>query len=69
MEVELVEPLGSEIYVHGRVGGRRVVARLGPERTVEAGEKLRLAPDPAHLHFFDAATGLALRPSTAGVAP
>jgi multiple sugar transport system ATP-binding protein len=68
IDVELVEPLGSEIYVHGRVGERRVVARLSPENRVEPGEKLRLAPDPEHLHFFDASSGAALRPSPADVA-
>jgi multiple sugar transport system ATP-binding protein len=62
MDVELVEPLGSEVYVHGRVGDRRVVARLAPEGNVEPGAVLRLAPDAAHLHFFDAASGITLRP-------
>ncbi len=68
LDVDLVEPLGSEIYVHGNVGSKRVVARLGPERPVEPGMKLRLAPDVAHVHFFDAASGVALRPSAHTVA-
>lgn len=68
LEVDLVEPLGSEIYVHGNAGARRIVARLGPERPVEPGTRLRLAPDPDHVHFFDAASGVALRPSVHAVA-
>ncbi|MFN8177987.1 MAG: sn-glycerol-3-phosphate ABC transporter ATP-binding protein UgpC [bacterium] len=67
MEVELVEPLGSEIFVHGRIGSHRAVARLAPDSTVELGARVRLAPDPAHLHFFDAHTGISLRPSSPGV--
>ena len=68
MDVDLVEPLGSEIYVHGVVGSKRAVARLGPERPVEPGTRLALAPDPAHVQFFDAASGVALRPSAHPVA-
>jgi len=69
LEVDLVEPLGSELYVYGTIDGKRVVARLGPERAVEPGTRVLLSPDPAHLHFFDAANGLALRPSAVDVAP
>ena len=67
VDVDLVEPLGSEVYVHGRVGSRRVVARLEPDSVVEPGTQLRLVPDAAHLHFFDAATGITLRPSPSRV--
>jgi multiple sugar transport system ATP-binding protein len=65
--VELVEPLGSEIYLHASVGEVRMVARLGPEATAQPGDTVNLAPDPARLHFFDGASGVALRPSVANV--
>ncbi len=62
--VELVEPLGSEIYLHASVGqGQRIVARLAPDSRVEPGNEVHLAPDPRHLHFFDGASGASLRPS------
>jgi len=61
--VELVEPLGSEIYLHGGVGDRRLVARVGPEHTVQVGDRVRLAIDLARMHFFDGETGVALRPT------
>ncbi len=60
IDVELVEPLGAEIYVHGRIGARRVVARLTPEHDVAPGSKLHLTAAPNQLHFFDAASGAAL---------
>jgi sn-glycerol 3-phosphate transport system ATP-binding protein len=56
MQVDLVEPLGSESVWHGRLpDGTAITARLpggqGPEAT------LRLAIPPAALHLFDAETG------------
>ncbi len=65
--VELVEPLGSEIYLHGRVGERPLVARIGPEHPVEVGKTVKLALDPARIKFFDRESGLALRPSVSSV--
>ena len=50
--VELVEPLGSEIYLHGRVGDRRMVARIGPNHPVEVGDQIRLAMDLRPHSFF-----------------
>jgi ABC-type sugar transport system ATPase subunit len=74
MEVELVEPLGAELYVHGRLGDRPVVARLSPDHAVAPGATLRLAPDLAQLQFFDASSGVTLshappsRPLPTGIA-
>jgi multiple sugar transport system ATP-binding protein len=67
VSVELVEPLGSEIYLHGRVGDRRLVARIGPDHPVRVGDQVRLAMDLAHLHFFDGESGVALRPTPSQV--
>jgi len=67
VDVELVEPLGSEIYLHGNVGGRALVARIGPDHPVQVGERVRLAPDRNRLHFFDGASGVSLRPSSKSV--
>jgi ABC-type sugar transport system ATPase subunit len=49
---EVVEPLGSDVFVHGRVGGEEVVARLPGNTHVRTGERLALAVDPAELHLF-----------------
>ena len=54
--VEVVEPLGSEILLDMRVGESPMVARVDPGLRVSAHERVRIAFDPAKLHFFDAAT-------------
>ena len=68
VEVELVEPLGSEIYLHGRVGDQPLVARLGPDHPVQVGDRIRLAMDLGRIHFFDGESGAALRPAPSQVA-
>jgi multiple sugar transport system ATP-binding protein len=59
-EVELVESVGSDVYVHLAVGGQRLIARLSPETAIREPGRARLWLDPARLHVFDAATGRAL---------
>jgi sn-glycerol 3-phosphate transport system ATP-binding protein len=60
--VELVEPLGSENLVHARVpGGAMIAARLQGASPLP-GATLRLAPDPLHVHVFDAGDGRRLDP-------
>src|SRR4051812_29837773 len=53
--VEVVEPLGSEILLNVRVGDSPLVARVEPSTRLAAHERVRLAFDPARLHFFDTA--------------
>ncbi len=61
--VETIEMLGAERLIHGRFGGSpggslftvRLDATLTPPRV---GETVYLAASPAHLHWFDAQTGL-----------
>ncbi len=71
MVVETIEMLGAERLVHGGLGGApadgsggvatsalftvRIDAMLVPP---QVGQTVRLAAAPAHLHWFDAATGL-----------
>ncbi len=64
--VEVVEPLGSEVMVHGSLAGGSgepvaITARLEAGARPAPGEELRLGFDPAAAHVFDAATGEALR--------
>jgi multiple sugar transport system ATP-binding protein len=55
-EVELAEPLGSEVVVHARHGGLILIAKLGPQRVPELGARIELELDPEALHLFDAAS-------------
>ena len=58
--VEVVEPLGAEILLNVRAGGAPIVARVEPSTRVNVQEKVRLALDPARVHFFDASTEAAI---------
>jgi ABC-type sugar transport system ATPase subunit len=53
---EVVEPLGSDVFVHGTVQGEEVVARLPGTVHVAPGERIPLVVDLAELHLFDSAT-------------
>jgi sn-glycerol 3-phosphate transport system ATP-binding protein len=59
LEVDLIEPLGADTLVYGRITGdgtTRVTARLPAARRVDHG-RLPLRYAAAHLHWFDAASG------------
>jgi sn-glycerol 3-phosphate transport system ATP-binding protein len=59
VEVDLVEPLGSDTLVYGHIGdanGTRVAARLHASLDARAG-KLPLRYDLAQVHWFDPASG------------
>jgi multiple sugar transport system ATP-binding protein len=58
MEVDVVEELGADAYLYGRitfsgnVSGQSIVARAGVSNPPERGKRVRLHPQPEHLHFF-----------------
>jgi sn-glycerol 3-phosphate transport system ATP-binding protein len=58
LQVELVEMLGAERLVHGRIGGAGFTLRMpSSEVPPRVGEPLRLQPTAEHLHWFDSGTG------------
>ena len=59
-EVDVVEALGTESFVHCTVAGSPFVARLPGAARPARGEKLGLAVAPEDVHVFDAAHGRAL---------
>ena len=67
--VEGIEPLGNEIFVHGRAGEHRATARVVPQPLPQPGEPLELAFDLGRLHFFDAETELSLATAPAAATP
>jgi multiple sugar transport system ATP-binding protein len=58
MEVDVVEELGADAYLYGRITGsgkvidQPVVARVDGHNPPEKGSWVRLHPQPGHLHFF-----------------
>jgi multiple sugar transport system ATP-binding protein len=58
--VEVVEPLGSETWLHLRRGAQTFVARFPTTAPVRVNEKLALVFETRAAHFFDVNTGMAL---------
>jgi len=51
--VEIVEPMGSEVYLHLKVGRQSLVARVGPHDRPEVNQDIDLVFDMGKAHFFD----------------
>ncbi|MFC4729671.1 ABC transporter ATP-binding protein [Coralloluteibacterium thermophilus] len=63
VRVDVVEPVGNEVFLHAEHAGRELVARMPPHGALpQPGERLRLGFDPARLHFFDPGTGRRIGP-------
>ena len=60
-EVVVTEPTGSEVQVLAKHGEDDVVAVFRERFMPEPGNVIRLAPDLAHAHVFDAQSGQVLR--------
>jgi multiple sugar transport system ATP-binding protein len=59
--VAVVEPTGSEVEVIARTpGGNEIVANFRERREFQPGRTIRLLPDLASTHLFDAGTGTRL---------
>ena len=53
MKVEVVEVLGSDQYLFGKIGGDSITARVDPNLNVGPGDRVRLSLDPRRLHAFN----------------
>ena len=51
--VEVVEPLGAEVYLHLKVAQHQIVARVGPHDRPEVNQDIDLVFDMGKAHFFD----------------
>lgn len=56
-EVVVIEPMGSETQVVVRCGGQSLTCVFRERITAKPGETIRITPDIAVTHLFDAATG------------
>jgi len=58
MEVDVVEELGADVYLYGRIigpdrsAGQPVTARADGRNPPQRGSRLRLYPQDGHVHFF-----------------
>ncbi len=58
MSVELVEPLGSQTFIYGKVGnGLPLTVGVDPVDHPQTGEYVQLFADEEHVHFFHPETG------------
>ena len=60
-KIDVVEPLGSEIYLYLGSGENSITARVEPHLRFKAGQDIELAVDVKKVHLFDAETELAVR--------
>jgi multiple sugar transport system ATP-binding protein len=61
-QVEVVEPIGSDVFANLRFGSHQLVARFGPETLPLVGDVLALSINAGDLHFFDPESGVCRTP-------
>ncbi len=59
-QVDIVEQMGAEAYVHFNVAGSRMTARVAPDWSVPHGATRYVRPMMARTHLFDPESGLRL---------
>ena len=57
-QLEVIEPVGNEVFLDLRFGGNEIVARVPPQDLPEHGAAVALSYSPQTLHAFDPQTGL-----------
>ncbi len=60
LSLDVLEPMGNEIFLHARSHGHRLLARVAPQALPEPGSTITVAFDLTKLHFFDPRTERAL---------
>ena len=58
--VEVMEPLGSEVYLDVKIGERSLIARTEPTTKAKPHAAICLQPSPENMRFFDIETEKAL---------
>ena len=57
-EIVVVEPMGAETELVVKIGDTSLIVMTRGRSTAGPGDRIFLAPDAAHAHLFDAASGL-----------
>jgi multiple sugar transport system ATP-binding protein len=57
VEVEIVEPMGSDTLVWTKLGGQNLAFRVESEKPLSVGERVMIGFDPARASLFDGAAG------------
>ena len=57
VEVEIVEPMGSDTLVWAQLGRQNFTIRVASERAPEVGDAVTIGFDPMNASLFDAASG------------
>ncbi len=60
LKVEVLEVLGADQYLYGKIGSDDLIARVDPALKVSIGDRVRLAVNMKRLHLFDAETETAV---------
>ncbi|MFH1723160.1 MAG: ABC transporter ATP-binding protein [Elusimicrobiota bacterium] len=60
VELDTVEPRGSESFLHCEKGDLKIVASAGPDDEPKPGGVVTLRFNPSRFHYFDPATGESL---------
>jgi multiple sugar transport system ATP-binding protein len=56
-EVDVIEMMGNEVYLHLIVGDKPFLARVDPRAKARPGEKIEVVFNMANMHAFDSETG------------
>ena len=56
LKVEVLEVLGADQYLYGKVGSDDLIARVDPQLKVSVDDRVRLGVNMRRLHLFDAET-------------
>ena len=57
IEVEMVESLGADHLIHGRIGQQSLIVRAGPDANPALGSRVGGGFQAAAVHWFDVSTG------------
>lgn len=58
LKVDVVEPVGNEIFVYLKMNNVSLCMRMPPKKLYKSGDNIPISMDWSDVHFFHAQTGL-----------